>query len=103
VKAGNHRNRKGADSFAHFMNASDKHRRCLGIQARQLGRVCTAAEVAAATGDHHDSQRGELERFERSRQRRQHGGIQSVCFFRPVEEDTGDRIFEFYIHHAFIL
>jgi hypothetical protein len=103
VQLRDHREGQRADCAADLMNTGNELSSCLRIQGFQFIRVRPSAEVPAAAGDHGDAQRFCVERFERARQRRQHGGIQSICFFRPVEEDTGDRIFEFDIHHAFIL
>ena len=73
----------------------------------RLFSSCVSAppqNAASATRQHRDSQGFVfLETSKGVPQLPQESRIQSVCFFRPVEEDSGHRTFALHIHHAFIL
>ena len=82
------------------MNMGDEKRGGLEVQGAQFRDIRAAAETVAATRQDDDFR---LDFDNRPAKRKQQVGIQCVCFFRPVEEDSGDRSFAFHFHHAFII
>ena len=105
VQLRDHRNRQIADRLADAVNSSRQTRpRCSAFRLFSSLSIRAAAERASATREHRDSQGFVfLETSKGVPQLPEEGRIQSVCFFRPVEEDSGHRTFALHIHHAFIL